>query len=863
MLSEAAILKKIERQPKHAAGFKQLVRELGLRGDARRELAERLERMVAGGQLHRVDSDRYAIPQTASGHNLVVGRLSMHRDGFGFVIPDASSLDERLKARLSGDIFIPPPAIGSAMHGDRVLVEVSAIRSDGRAEGHIVRSLQRAHATVVGIFHYSSRRNSVTPIDQKIAQEIVIPPGLEYPAAPSLGKSSPTEPTLSSDHEPLRTGRGRDRKSPDRVFGQEAARRSDWENLEGVVVDVEITDWPTATQNPRGRVVEILGYQNDFGVDVEIIIRKFHLPHHFPPEVLEEAERAEPVIPSNEVRKRRDFRQLPIVTIDGETARDFDDAVTVHLLENGNFELQVHIADVAQYVTPESALDQEARLRGTSVYFPDRAVPMLPLELSTDICSLRPHLDRLVMSCVMEIDHHGEVLGCELCEGIIRSAERMTYTEVNAILEGDVAARERYAGLVAGFERMRDLALVLNRKRERRGSIDFDLPEPVIEFDELGLMKSITRSQRNIAHRLIEEFMLSANECVAQYLESRRIASLYRVHEKPDAKRVYDFEVTAATFGYSLGVGPLPIQRVQFKSERRASHGTGKRPREVEIPKEVHITPRMYQKLTEKIAGKPEERILSYLMLRSLKQARYSEENLGHFALASPCYTHFTSPIRRYPDLIVHRILKEVLHSASVPLTSSGQAPPARLRASSPQDTNLSSGDAEQARAGRPRDSRRDAGATPWSKRREHTPADPLGGPIPREELHDIAEDSSLSERRADEAERELMEWKKVKFMQDRVGEDFDGLITSVTKYGFFVELTDLFVEGLVPLDSLTDDRYMYHENTREIIGQRSRKTYRLGQKLRVILDRIDPVEKKLQFAVLEEAPRSPKRRKR
>ena len=473
------------------------------------------------------------------------------------------------------------------------------------------------------------------------------------------------------------------------MLGEEAARRTDWDDLENVVVDVEITDWPTATQNPRGRVVEILGYEDDFGADVEIMIRKFHLPHRFPPAVLDEAQNAEPVIPASESRKRRDFRAFPIVTIDGETARDFDDAVAVRRLENGNFELQVHIADVAHYVTPDSALDQEARLRGTSVYFPDRAVPMLPLELSTDICSLRPKVDRLVMSCVMEMDHRGEIVGYELSEGIIRSAERMTYTDVNLVLEGDAGARQRYAELVPGFELMRDLALILNRKRERRGSIDFDLPEPVIEFDEFGLMKSITRSERNFAHRLIEEFMLSANECVASHLENKRIASLYRIHEKPDAKRVYDFEVIAATFGYSLGVGPLPIHRVQPKTDRRANYGTGKRTREIEIPKEVHITPRMYQKLTEKIAGKPEERILSFLMLRSLKQARYSEENLGHFALAATSYTHFTSPIRRYPDLIVHRILKEVLRDATS--DRSAGVPPARGRTERPQEQTDSS----------------------------------------------------------------------------------------------------------------------------------------------------------------------------
>jgi len=816
MLPDSAILKKIASQPKRSAGFKQLVRELGLHGEARRELGEKLQRLVDGGQLIEAGSDRYAIPQAASGKNLIVGKLAMHRDGFGFVTPEPASLSPPMKAGLSGDVFIPPPAIGAAMHGDRVLVEVGAIRPDGRAEGRILRTVGRAHATVVGIFHHGSRNNYVTPIDQKIAHEIVIPPGLESPSASSVSDST-AEPRKAQ------------RKSVHRVLGEEAARRADGQDLEGMVVDVEITDWPTATQNPRGRVVEILGHEDDFGVDVEIIIRKFHLPHRFPAEVLEEAQAIDAAIPAREAAQRRDFRSLPIVTIDGETARDFDDAVTVRKLDNGNYELQVHIADVAQYVTPGSALDQEARLRGTSVYFPDRAVPMLPLELSTDICSLRPHVDRLVLSCMMEIDHRGEIVGYELSEGIIRSAERMTYTDVNAVLEGDAVLRNRYSSLFGTFELMRDLALILNRKRARRGSIDFDLPEPVIEFDEHGLMKSIARSERNIAHRLIEEFMLAANECVASYLENRRIASLYRIHEKPDAKRVYDFEVIAATFGYSLGVGALPIQRVQFRSERRASYGTGKRPREIEIPKEVHITPRMYQKLTEKIAGKPEERILSYLMLRSLKQARYSEENLGHFALAATTYTHFTSPIRRYPDLIVHRILKDVLRSDHV-----AQAPsPAAAQSES------------------------SAAPSPWSKRRDHAAhresAMPLGGPIPLDELHAIAEESSQSERRADEAERELMEWKKAKFMQEKIGEDFDGLIISVTKFGFFVELTDLFVEGLVPLSTLTDDRYVYHENTREIIGQRSRKTYRLGQKIRVLVDRIDPVEKKIQFAVVEE----------
>jgi ribonuclease R len=861
MLPESTILKHIAKQPKRAAGFKQLVRELGLHGNERRELDALLQKMVARGTLLPVDSDRYALPALAADRNLVAGRLTMHRDGFGFVIPDSKSLSSALKAKLTGDIFIAPHLIGNAMHGDLVLVDISNVRPDGRAEGRIVRPVMRAHPTVVGIFHYGSRGGYVRPIDSKITQEILIPAGMERPETPaSLDGENKAEPPFDSAQGRLRTQRTQRKKSVDRVLGDEVARPAEWDDLEGLVVDVEITDWPSPTQNPRGRVTEILGREDDFGVDVEITIRKFHLPHHFPAAALEEAQDASAVIPAIELERRRDFRGLPIVTIDGETARDFDDAVYVSMLENGNFELQVHIADVAQYVTPGSALDQEARLRGTSVYFPDRAVPMLPLELSTDICSLRPQVERLVLSCVMEMDHRGDIVSYELSEGVIRSVERMTYTAVNAVLEGDGAARSRYAPLVATFELMRDLALILNRKRERRGSIDFDLPEPVIEFDELGLMKSISRSERNIAHRLIEEFMLSANECVAHDLESRNVGSLYRIHEKPDAKRVYDFEVIAATFGYSLGVGALPIHRVQTKTDRRAAYGTGKRVREIEVPKEVHITPRMYKKLTEKIAGKPEERILSYLMLRSLKQARYSEENLGHFALAATSYTHFTSPIRRYPDLIVHRVLKDVLRNQGQH-SSQHPHPFDKLRAGSVAKSAT--------RVGHPRIEEK---ASPWSKRRvppdgAGTPAphEALGGPIGIEELHEIAEESSRAERRAADAERELMEGKKVKFMQDRVGEDFDGLITSVTKFGFFVELTDLFIEGLVPLNSLTDDRYTYHENTREIIGQRSQKIYSLGQRIRVLVDRIDPVEKKIQFAVFEEEPlrREGKKRKR
>jgi ribonuclease R len=875
MLTEQQILHYVAKQPKHMAGFKQLIHDLGLRGKDRRSLQQLLREMTRRRKLIAIGKERWGLPTSASNQDLVVGRLRMHRDGYGFVIPEPGSLPARAQGKLQGDIFIPPPEVGNAMHGDQVLVEMGRLRHDGKAEGRIVRVMEREQETVVGIFHYGSGRNFVTPIDEKLAMEIIIPPGMEYPKAedaegePSEGEPSEGEPSeddrdqrrpsilvgpmsgapafapqrVSAKDHKAPTPKYPTRSSPHRVLGEEAQRKKTWDDLEGVVVEVEIVQWPSATQGPRGRVTEILGYEDDFGVDVEMIIRKHHIPHVFPAEVLEEAQAIHPVVPQKEIAQRRDFRNLPIVTIDGETARDFDDAVLVTRLANGNYELQVHIADVAQYVDDGSAIDEEARKRGTSVYFPDRAVPMLPLELSTDICSLRPDVERLVLSCIMEIDPQGEVAFYELAEGVIRSAQRMTYTDVNAIIEGDNTLRHKYGHLSENFDLMYELAQILNRKRVKRGSIDFDLPEAVIEFDDFGLMKSVSPSERNWAHKLIEEFMLAANETVASHLEHRGVPSLYRIHEKPDAKRIYDFETIAASFGYSLGVGALPIKRVQTRGDKRTHYGSGRKAPTVELPEEVHITPRMYQKLVQKIAGKPEERVLSFLMLRSLKQARYSEINEGHFALAAPAYTHFTSPIRRYPDLIIHRILKWVLRTydkAGGSHSPGESGAPTRFRSQPIQEAH-----------------------SPWSKRaekgssaRRRLSSTPIDGPISEPELHEIAESSSQAERAAAEAERELLEWKKLKFMEQRVGEDFDGLIVSVTKFGMFVELTELFIEGLVPLTSLSDDNYSFHENTRQIIGARSKKTYSIGDRVRVIVDRIDHQQKKVQFAVMEDKPK-------
>ncbi len=822
MISESDLLQHVNEQPQHAAGYKQLIRELSLRGRDRQELESMLADLVVRGKLVLVGRDRYALSSAAVNRNLVTGTLTMHRDGFGFVRP----LDREARERLQGDVFIPPFDTGEAMHGDQVLVELSPHSREGR----IVRVMERAHPTVVGIFHYGHRHNYVRPIDDRIKMDIIIPEGDEVVPKPSEAAS---------------------RIEEDRVIGSEASRRP-WEDLEGLVVDCEITSWPTTSKNPRGRVIEVLGYEDDFGVDVEIVIRKHHLPHHFPQSVIAEARAISSVIPAGELLRRRDFREMPIVTIDGETARDFDDAVFVRRLPDGHYELQVHIADVAHYVRPGMDIDREAEIRGTSVYFPDRAIPMLPIELSTDICSLRPMVERLVMSCIMQLDERGEIRSYEIMPGVIRSAERMTYEAVQLVLDSAAAARERYAPQVENFLLMQELAEILNQKRQRRGSIDFDLPEPLIEFDENGLMKSVTRSERLFSHRIIEEFMLAANETVATYLEHKGVPSIYRVHEPPDPKRVYDFENLAAAFGYSLGIGSLPISRFRIKPDHRAASARSTahraKPKEIEVPQEVAITPVMYQKLAAKIAGKPEERILSYLMLRSLKQARYSEINEGHFALAATCYTHFTSPIRRFPDLLVHRILKGVL--AESPERHEGKL-------------NIGAGDHVEQNPESLWPASPKPASKPAAKKAAKVKAHPethLSGPIPEDELQHQAEDASFAERRADAAERELVEWKKIKFMSDRVGEEFEGLIVSITKYGMFVELTDLFVEGLIPLNSMYDDRYVFHETTRQIIGQRTRKTYSLGDRVRVILDRIDRVERKLQFALAGERPTSAQR---
>jgi ribonuclease R len=847
-LSQHEVLEVFRKQPDRTFRIRELVRELGLRSSQAHELkhvlndlskrrkireskkshfmlsperrhsqgadqrtwhkGRKVETRTATGPKHtREERTSTAMPKAAAS-NVVTGRLVGHRDGYGFVVPDhpLEGTDQ--------DIFIPPGAMGPALHGDRVEVQVVQSRPDWRTrfsrnakpstrvEGRVLRVAERAQKTVVGEFHVGSRSNYVVPFERRIPHEIIIPPGHERPPAERARHRQ-----YGGESEGTR--------------GRRARQKADSRELDGMIVDVELTEFPRHGVQPRGRVIEVLGRRDEFGVDVEIMIRKHHLPHRFPEEVLGEAEDAPQFISENEHQHRRDFRSFPVVTIDGETAKDFDDAVYVERLDNGHYLLQVHIADVAHYVRPATALDREARLRGNSVYFPDRAVPMLPLELSNGICSLNPYVDRLVMSALMEIDRQGNTVRYEITPGIIHSAERMTYTAVRDILAGEPAACHTYRALVPNFKLMEELAQILIRRRHERGSIDFDLPEPEIKFDEAGHMVGVTRSERNFAHRIIEEFMLAANETVAGYLEHNGVPSLYRVHEKPNPQKVLEFEEVAATFGYSLGI-KLPGRqslRVHGRVERDQRPKLHEQLEKIDL----EITPRHYQRLTARIEGKPEERILSYLMLRSLKQARYSEENLGHFALAAGTYTHFTSPIRRYPDLVVHRILKYVLQQEGQGHRGPNFSAQARVRKSTIPNGKL---------------------PTLTSKGDEHAAAPST------DELRAMAIETSEAERRAQDAERELINLKKVAFMAQHLGDEFDALLISLTKHGFFVELIDLFVEGFVSLESLEDDRYVYRESLRAAVGRRSNKAYRLGDRIRVRLDRVDATENRMEFSV-------------
>ncbi len=688
--------------------FASLLREFGGR-HVKRELKNMLEDMVDDGEVFRLKGNSYALP----GKTVTVsGRISVHRDGYGFVAPDGGG----------EDIFIPSKFMKGALHGD--LVEASSSPSrmgSGKLDGRVVAVIEHATRRVVGRFEETRRGAIVISEDQRLNLVVAIPP-------------------------------------------KDRGRAED-----GHQVVAELTSYPVGGRPAEGRVVEVLGWPDDPEVEIQSVIRRFDLPHIFDKDVLAEAEGISDTVSKKDLEGRVDLRSMSTVTIDGETARDFDDAVSLKR-EGQSFRLWVSIADVSHYVKKGSPLDQEAYLRGTSVYFPDRCIPMLPERLSNGICSLNPHADRLTMTAEMLFDRSGRILESAFYPSIIKSDARLTYTIVKKIIvDDDPEVTDKHRPLAPMLLEMKELALILMGMRKERGSIDFDLPEPEIIIGLTGLTEGIIRAERNLAHQLIEEFMLAANEAVASFISSAGDPFLYRIHENPDPAKLRTFQEFIYGFGYEFGL-------VEDK-----------------------VDPSALQRLLVQADGRPEERMINYALLRCMKQARYSAENTGHFGLASSCYCHFTSPIRRYPDLVVHRILKAVL-----------------LRRDHPED-----------------------------KRASRQLA------IAVEQLGEVAEYTSKRERVAMEAERDVVEMKKLQYMQQHVGEEFEGYIAGVTGFGFFVELEELFVEGLVHISTLADDVYNFAEKQHSLIGRRTARVFRIGDKARVKIASVSPATRRIEFVLV------------
>jgi ribonuclease R len=661
------------------------------------------------GEILRTRSDRYGVPERM---NLIRGRLQTHPKGFGFLIPDDKD---------HPDVYIHANDMISAMNGDTVLVRVTSKgAAGGKLEGEVVRIVTRANTEVVGTFQSFESYGFVIPDDKRIVKDIFVP--------------------------------------------QEAMKGA----VEGQKVVVKIVKYPEGRSLAQGEVIEILGHKNDPGVDILSIIRKHGLPEAFPPDVLSEAGQIPDQIIEQDLVGRRDLRDcgLKIVTIDGEDAKDLDDAVHVERLPGGGYRLGVHIADVGYYVKEKSKLDQEAYNRGCSVYLVDRVIPMLPHRLSNGICSLNPKVDRLTLSCVMEFDDKARLIKHDIFTSVIRTVERMTYTNVRKILtEEDPELMERYRDLVDDFRLMEELAMKLRANRMARGAIDFDFQEAKVIVDENGKPVDIVKRERSVAEQIIEEFMLAANETVAEHFFWLKVPFLYRIHEDPDSEKMMNFIQFISNFGYVV-------------------RGKGNR---------VH--PRALQTLLEEIKGSREETVISTMMLRSMKQAKYDPESRGHFGLAAEFYTHFTSPIRRYPDLVIHRIIREVIENG-------GHLSEAR----------------EEYLASR---------------------------------MQDIADQSSERERIAVEAERDTEALKKAEFMLDKIGQEFTGIISSVTSFGMFVEL-DNTVEGLIRLSYMTDDYYHFHELQMALIGERTSKIYRIGDEVRVRVLRVNMDEHTIDFELVE-----------
>jgi ribonuclease R len=717
MITKTQLLEFMQHASYRPLSLKDLVQALEIDSHEHSTFKKLINELTQEGDIVETREGRYGTPGRM---NLIVGYLQSHSSGHGFVLPKEKGIP---------DLYIRARNLAGAFHGDLVMARVEKRERGGRTEGRVIRILQRGHHVMVGIYEAHKDYGYVIPEDPKIPYDVYV------------------EKRDSQD-----------------------ARNSQ-------IVAVQITEYPEKRRNPIGKVVEILGDRDAPRIDEEIVIRQCELPVTFGSQTLKETAAIPQRLPRKEIVRRKDLRDLLIVTIDGEKAKDFDDAVSIEILENGNCRLGVHIADVSYYVREQSAIDQEAYQRGTSVYFPDRAIPMLPSRLSDDMCSLVPRKSRLTVSVFMEFTPQGEKVRYDISESVIRSRYRLTYTLVRQILqEEDPKLLKKYKKLIPSLQQMRNLAQILYEKRVQRGSLDFDLPEPEIILDLQGNIENIVKAERNIAHRIIEEFMIIANETVASHLSWMNFPSIYRIHEKPDEAKLSDFVEFIQPFGYTL---------------KGISKGIS------------NVHPRAFQSLLGQVKGKPLERVVNTLLLRSMKQARYTATNIGHFGLASECYTHFTSPIRRYPDLLVHRMLKKTWETGSY---------------------------------------------TPEKLEELET------------SLDEMAQHSSQRERIAMDAERDIVAIKKVKFMRDKLGEVYEGIISGVASYGLFVELKDLYVEGLVHVSSMHDDYYHYEEESYSLIGEWSHKVYRLGDPVKVQVVSINVPKRQVDFTLVGGRPKNKKK---
>ncbi|MBI5049130.1 MAG: ribonuclease R [Deltaproteobacteria bacterium] len=711
--------------------FKELTRQMQVSKEQKNIFKKLLRDLIKDGHIVKIRGERYGVP---SKMNLTVGELSCHPNGFGFVAPEAGG----------EDIFINPRNMKGAMHRDKVVARVEGrSKGNGKREGRIIRVLERAHKTIVGRFEKNKEVGIVIPSDERVLQEIIIP----------LKDINTIQPVLKGFNSGI----------------MPASRHEFIRAMEGKIVEAEITRWPAENIAPAGRIIGVIGEPDDPEVEIEVIVKKYGLPHRFLHHVIAEAKETPQEVAQQDIAGRVDLRKRTTVTIDGETAKDFDDAVSIERTNRG-YKLWVSIADVAHYVKKGSVLDEEAYKRGTSVYFPDRCIPMLPEALSNGICSLNPNVDRLTLTAEIDFDHHGNILHSKFYESVINSCERLTYTKVKNILDSKLNIQD--SKIDTDLLLMQELCLKLRQRRAELGSIDFDLPEPQIIIDIEGRVEDIVKSERNIAHQIIEEFMLAANQSVAAHIARLKLPFLYRIHEEPDEESMNEFKEFIQNFGYYL---------------------KGKK-----------LSPNVLRNLLSEADGKPEEKLINHILLRSMKQARYSEKNIGHFGLAFEYYTHFTSPIRRYPDLIVHRILKTMIKT---------------------------------------RYSEKDKAY--WEKN-----------------LPEIAVHTSQRERNAMGAEREIVDLKKTQFMKDKIGEVYNGIISGVTSFGLFAELEEYFVEGLVHVTNMKDDYYIFMEKEHSLIGEHTNKRYRIGDKVKVKIENVD-IERRQIDMVLEGQVKTDKRLKR